>query len=372
MPSSAEWESDFRRFLTLAVEWAFRKRSTGLRIMRFGASIVIVSLGGFTMSVKLGDAVISVGSDVLFPLSVAGLVIGAILLLFGGCLVFQDTRDDREARHRKRVLVVEQRGLQNKFATPLKDSLPRGLIGLTLAKVIDTSPYFRDGALVEFGTAFREVREARSALRQGLGDIEPSDVTVVYGGVAPIPLTFLTGTYFDDLSAVVIMDWDRAANAWRGLDGDDDGDSLSEPDLSVVSAGTDEVALAISVSYEVDESAARRLSDGWPLVDMRMGKVAIGNHWSEAKQQRIAETFVRVMAKLADRGVLQVHLFMAAPNSVVFRLGRHLDRNWPALQVYQREPGDRIRFPWSIRMPSSSAPEPQLCSTVAPADAGRP
>lgn len=371
MPSSADWANDLRRFLALAVEWAFRKRSTGLRIMRYGASIVGASICGFAFSIRRGDAVLTVGSDAWLPLSVAGLVVGIGLLLYGGWLVFQDTRDERAARQRKRVLVVEQRGMQKKFATPLKDALPRGLVGLPLPKVIDTSPYFRDGALVEFGAAFMEVREARRALRQGLGDVEPSDVTVVYGGVAPVPLTFLTGTYFDDLSAVVIMDWDRAANAWRCLDGDDDGDFLSEPDLSLVPTGTDEVALAISVSYEVDESAVRRVNDGWPLLRMRMGRVEIGNHWSQAKQRRMAEAFVRVMAKLADRGVLQVHLFLAAPNSVVFRLGRHLDRNWSALQVYQREPGDLIRLPWSIQMPSSSAPEPQLCPTPAPADAGR-
>jgi hypothetical protein len=299
------------------------------------------------------------------------LVIGTALL-FGAWLVFQDTRDERAARERRRVLVVEQRGLQARFAAPLKDALPRGLVGQRVGKVIDTSPYFRDGALVEFAAAFMHVREARATLHQGLGDVEPSDVTAVYGGVAPIPLTFLTGTYFDDLSAAVIMDWDRASNAWRGLDGDDDGDCLSEPDLFLVPVGTEEVSLAISVSYEVDESAVQRLDDERPLLRMHMGRVEIGNHWSEAKQRRMAEAFARVMAKLADRGVLQVHLFLAAPNSVVFRLGRHLDRNWPALQVYQREPGDTIRFPWSIRMPSSDAPEPQLCPTPAPADVDHP
>ena len=93
--------------------------------------------------------------------------------------------------------------------------------------------------------------------------------------------------------------------------------------------------------------AARRILPGCPLLSMRMGRVEVGNHWSEAKQRRMEDAFVRVMAKLADRGVRRVHLFLAAPNSVVFRLGRHLDRNWPAVQVYQREPGDAVRFPWA-------------------------
>ncbi len=365
MPTRADWMNDLRRYLSLAVEWAFRKRSLGLRLIRCGAGIVIASLGGFFIRLQWGEVIVSLGSDVLMPLSISGLVIGVPLILTGGWFVWQDDREERAARERRRVLVVEQRGLQARFATPLRDALPRGLVGQRTEKVIDTSPYFRDGALAEFGAAFQRVRDAQVLLLDGLGDTPPSDLTAIYGGVAPVPLTFLTGTYFDDLSGVVIMDWDRAANAWRGLDGDDDGDGLSEPDLSLVRAGADEVALAISVSYEVDEEAARRILPGCVLLSMRMGRVEVGNHWSETKQRRMAEAFVRIMAKLADRGVRRVHLFLAAPNSVVFRFGRHLDRNWPTVQVYQREPRDGGRFPWSIGMPSCENPQPQLCQALS-------
>lgn len=371
MTSSAGWANGLRRALDLIVELIIRKRSNGLRVMRCGVPIVLASLGGLSFTATRGDTTLFFGSEVWFPLSIVGLVIGALLLAFGGWLLFQETKNEQAARQRKRVLVVEQRGLQKKFATPLRAALPSVLVGEPIEKVIDVSPFFRDGALVDFGSAFMEVREARSVLRQGLGDVEPSDVTVVYGGVAPVPLTYLTGTYFDDLSAVVLMDWDRTASAWRGLDGIDDGDSLSDADLTLVPPGAEDVALALSVSYEVDEAAVRGIDDGWPILEMRMGRVEIGNHWSETKQRRIADAFVRVMARLADRGVLQVHLFLAAPNSVVFRLGRHLDRNWPALRVYQREPGDQIRFPWSIQMPSANAPQPQLCPTQLRADVDR-
>ncbi len=129
--------------------------------------------------------------------------------------------------------------------------------------------------------------------------------------------------------------------------------------------------MAISVSYGVDEEAAKRILPGCALLSMRMGWVEVGNHRSETKQRRVAEAFVPVMAKLTDRGARRVHLFLAAPNSVVFRLGRHLDRNWPTVQVYQREPGDTVRFPWSIGMPTCEAPEPQLCPTPAAADVDR-
>lgn len=368
MPSRADWMNDLRRYLGLAVEWVFRKRSVGLRVMRCGAAFVLASLAGFTVSFRRGEDVLFFSSEAWLPLSIVVLFVGVVTLSLGLWLVLRDANEERAARERRRVLVVEQRGLQARFATPLRDALPPGPVGQRVEKVIDTSPYFRDGALADFGAAFMHVREARATLRLGLADTQPSDVTAVYGGVAPVPLTFLTGTYFDDLSRVIIMDWDRAANAWRALDGDDNGDGLSEPDPSLVPPGTDEVGLTISVSYAVDEDAARRILPGCPLLAMRMGQVEVGNHWSETKQRRMAEAFVRVMAKLADRGVRRVHLFLAAPNSVVFRLGRHLDRNWPAVQVYQREPGDAVRFPWSIGMPSCEAPEPQLCSTMTTAD----
>ncbi|MCB4824190.1 MULTISPECIES: SAVED domain-containing protein [Roseicella] len=365
MSSITEWNQLLRRAVAAFIEWRFRKRSASLALIGLGVSILVAALGGLAVRFRSGDTEFEFGGGASFALSAVGLAVGAALVGLGTWLLLQDRREEREARERKRVLVVEQRGLQRRFSTALREALPRALVGQIVEKVIDVTPYFRDGVLAEQAAAFMHVRDARAVLRQGLGDAQPADVTVVYGGVSPVPLTFLAGTFFDDESRVVVMDWDRTAEGWRTLDGVDDGDRLSEPDLSSVSDGTDEVSIAISVSYEVDVEAARRLDPSRPMLALRMGKVFVGNHWSEDKQCAMAETFVRTLSQLANRGVRTVHLFLAAPNSVVFRLGRCIDiRNMPTVQVYQHERSDPIVFPWSIMMPCHGAPEPAYCPTL--------
>ncbi len=363
MPWWQRWEERLGRGFDLLLDWLFRKRSIGLALVRSGTALAAVSVGGFAWRVKWGDAEFSFGGDAFLTLSLVGVGLGALLMAMGLRLVMRDHQAEARARERKRVLVVEQRGLQKRFSTPLKDAIPKALVGQIVERIIDVSPYFRDGALAEPAVAFMHVRDTRAVLRQGLGEVPPSDVTVVYGGVSPVPLTFLAGTFVEDESSVLIMDWDRIAGRWRQLDGEDDGDRFGEPDLAAIPAQTGEISVVVSVSHEVDEAAVRRLDPSRPLIALRLGKVAVGNHWSEVKQRALAEAFVRLLGALANRGVSEVHLFLAAPNSIVFRLGSHLDRNMPAVTVYQREPSDPIGFPWGIRMPAHGSSEPSYCPT---------
>lgn len=357
------WEERLGRGFDLFLEWRFRKRSIALALVRSGATLAAVSVGGVAWRVRWGDAELSFGNDTFFALSLIGLSISVSLVVVGLLVVQRDHRVEVNARERKRILVVEQRGLQTRFSTPLKEAIPKLLVGQIVERVIDVSPYFRDGALTEPAAAFIHVRDTRAVLRQGLGEIQPSDVTVVYGGISPVPLTFLAGTFVEDESGVLIMDWDRIAGRWRQLDGDDDGDRFGEPDLTAIPTKTAEVSLIVSVSYEVDETAVRRLDPSRPVIALRLRTPAVGNHWSEAKQQALSEAFVRLLGMLASRGVSEVHVFLAAPNSFVFRLGSHLDRNMPAVTVYQREPSDPTGFPWGVRMPAHGQSEAAYCPT---------
>jgi hypothetical protein len=76
------------------------------------------------------------------------------------------------------------------------------------------------------------------------------------------------------------------------------------------------------------------------------------SHWSEAKQSALADQFLDTLKQLDALGVQQIHLVLAAQNSVVFNLGRRYDkRNLPRVAVYQFERGEGTRYPWGIQMP---------------------
>ena len=99
--------------------------------------------------------------------------------------------------------------------------------------------------------------------------------------------------------------------------------------------GTKAVAVAISVSYLVDPQAINKSLLSVPIVELTLPNRSPDNHWSEAKQQRLSKEFLAVMIRLADAGVSVIHLFLAAQNSVVFRLGRAYDkRNLPGAVSY--------------------------------------
>jgi hypothetical protein len=71
-----------------------------------------------------------------------------------------------------------------------------------------------------------------------------------------------------------------------------------------------------------DRSAITKLFPTVPVVALTLSCRSPDNHWSESKQQRLAKEFLATLVNLADLGITTIHLFLAAQNSVVFRLGR--------------------------------------------------
>lgn len=368
------WGAWARHWAGETLRWVFRRRSVGSTLVKCGAAVVVTALGGgwiFSIRSRRADGEhevrLEAGAGVADAISKAGFALGCVMILAGLGLIWRDMRREERERQRRRVVVVEQRGLLPRNSAPLAEAVPPSVVGTREVLVVDHTTQLRDGIVVDRAGALTEARQLRRDLTARLRDVAPSDATIVYGGVSPVPLTFLAGVVLDDEGAVRIMDWDRFRNAWRELDGADDGERLSAPDIAAA-AGAHEVALAVTVSYAVDEDAARALYPGIPFLTMRLSNATVGNHWSEEKQQTLAGAFVDALVRLEAQGVQTVHLFFAAPNSVVFRFGRSYDgRNMPAVIVYQYERSDLARFPWGVRVPHHGEPEPSLYFPTVPA-----
>ncbi|MCG7522759.1 SAVED domain-containing protein [Ruegeria sp. Ofav3-42] len=74
--------------------------------------------------------------------------------------------------------------------------------------------------------------------------------------MTPVPYTFLTGVLLDGESSIVIYDRDRSQEAWRKIEGEDDGARFVVDGLDAISDAP-EVILAITFSYPViDEDLA--------------------------------------------------------------------------------------------------------------------
>lgn len=265
------------------------------------------------------------------------------------------------------MVVLEHRGLHQGVDTPLTSFVPKRLKGRIDAVPIDHRQSTSTSRITSPEEALSQISGLRQQLRQKRDAAGPGNVKLLYGGMAPVPLTFLTGMMIGNEAELTVMDWDRFAEKWRELDGTDDGDPFTVSGLDGLQGDTSEVALAVAVSYPSDADGIRVTIGDIPLIRLALRNLSTTAHWSAEKQSAIAQVFTDLLGDLMGKGVVRVHLFIAAPNSVVFNLGRHLDdRLHPDVLVYQYERSAVPPFPWAIQMPTHGRAAPQIVKSGAP------
>ncbi|MCY4150959.1 MAG: SAVED domain-containing protein [Aestuariivita sp.] len=136
----------------------------------------------------------------------------------------------------------------------------------------------------------------------------------------------MTGVLLDDEGTIVIEDWDRDLEAWRKIEGEDDGACFVVDGLDAISDAAEGV-LTIHFSYPVnDEDLATTFA--LQRVNLTLNSASSDGHWSQQKQNRLSQVLFE--------GAKRIHPVLAAPNSVVFTFGRRYDkRNLPEAAVYQ-------------------------------------
>ena len=340
------------------IDYALRRRPLGLWLIASGIGLMGVLLGGLALDVQVpfrGEVFkLAFSTESVGGFATTG-ALGVALLLVG--LGVHSLRRDWRAFDRKRVVVIEIRGLRDWNGQPLVQALPPHLVGQREEIAIDLRQA-RDGVLTEPDVALDKLMGLRPRVEQIESWRDRDDISVVVGGLAPVPYTFLAGVLLDDEAALTVMDWDRDARCWRDLNGEDDGARFAVEGLEAVPEAAPDVLVAVSVSYPVDLPAARARVGDSPLVALTLPAIGAANHWSAAKQTALRRQFLDAMIALKGRRVGRVHLMLAAQSSVVLGLGTAYDkRNLPPLTVYQYEGGAMI---WGVDMPVAGLDKPAL------------
>ena len=343
------------------VDFLFRRRLPGLWLIRAGLgllALLLVSLSiGVTIPTENGPLVFSFSTEGTAETIVNGAFGLAALLILAG---LGWTWRDRQALDRKRVIAIEIRGLRDTSGQPLSGAVPPTIEGRRDLLLINLRQG-QDGKISAPDAALREIQSLPYDLKRREGGLDREDIAYVMGGLAPVPFSFLVGVLTDDEGAVTLMDWNRHSQYWRSLDEPDDGKRFQIDGLDGVPAGVPEAALAVSVSYAVDLAGVSAKFPNVPVVQMTLEDGTPDSHWSEEKQQALAQQFLETAIVLGNKGVGQIHLFLAAPNSVVLRFGRAYDkRNLPRLTVYQYEQDQAPPFPWGVQMPVANASDAEL------------
>ena len=225
------------------------------------------SFEGRPVSVEFGTAGV-IPEGLLWGLS------ALCALLMAGAAGWAWTRYSAEQRRfsRKKVFVIEGRGLRDDDGSPLLAAVPETLPGTRVPYLLDLRQR-KDGVLVEPHDLLRPVDAMKIWLHQMQKGNDRSDLTTVYGGLTAVPLTFLHGVLLDDEGDIVVTDWDRTSERWKSLNGSDDTMRFEVSGLEMA-AGAPEVVLAISVSYPVlSDNLATTFA--FPVIRMTMPRLPI-------------------------------------------------------------------------------------------------
>lgn len=349
-------------FVRSFIDWVFRRRSAGVALVRVGVPLFAIVLVGLTFGVtvptSLGPFIFSwesAGSS--GALSWGVFVIASFIVLLGAYLIIRDIRQES----RKKVIVIEARGLRDWKGQPLASAVPSSIPGRREQVIVDLRQGIVDGQIVSPDAAVRRLASLPDDIARRCDGLDRSDISFVLGGLAPVPFLFLLGVIVDDESRTLIMDWDRKQHAWRALAEEDDGKRFMVTGLDAVNADMKRVALCVSASYDVLEADVRIVEADVLIIKMELEGRNTSSHWSETKQQQLAQQFLDTVMSLARQGITEISLFLAAPASLALRLGTLYDkRNLPRIEVNQYEQSDPKRFPWVARMPVAGLPHAEL------------
>lgn len=349
-------------FLRSLIDFVFRRRSVGASLIKVGVplyALVLVSLTiGITIPTKNGPLVFSWDtSGGSAALSWGVFAVATAIVATGLFLVIRDYRRE----NRQKVIVIEARGLRDWQGEPLEKAVPPSVPGRRDAVIVDVRQGLIDGQIVAPERALQKLASLPDDIARRTSGTDRSDVSFVLGGLAPVPFLFLLGVIVDDEHRTDIMDWDRKRHMWRPLDDADDGKGFDVTGLDAIAGGPARVCLCVSASYDVLEADVRLVEPAAAIVRLDLPDRSTASHWSEEKQQRLAQQFLDTVMALAAKGVSEIALFLAAPASLALRFGTVYDRrNLPRLAVNQFENADPKKYPWMVWMPVAGAAEARL------------
>ena len=209
-------------------------------------------------------------------------------------LAYQDNR----RKSRMKVIVIEFRGLRDLAVSPLLNAIPKELDGTPDPILVDIRQGIADGKITEPKAALKKLISAMQSLPSRTQGHAPEDINIVYGGLAPVPFTFLAGAWLDDERELVVMDWDRHTKCWRRSEGTDDGRRFQIFGMKEVPADAKEVALVVSASYQIQHADVRlRLGKDMPIVSMTLLHTNDSSGWSLQQQQDLGKQFFQAVKR---------------------------------------------------------------------------
>lgn len=253
-------------------------------------------------------------------------------------------------KRRRKILniAIEHSALRDKMASPLINHVSKEEGGS------DTLPIDLAGCYANGVVRGRAVQKAlditvvnlRDTLSSQIKQAGTKDVTVHYGGTAPVGLGFLAGFMLGNTSDVTVWDYNRNSGEWYKLAG------YADSNIPVVDwvnyAPGQEVCIIMEISHPIDIEDIQRKMPSIPYVKVSMSEIRYDNMSSKEKVTAFQEEFGEMLKKLNTDRVERVHIFCAAQASFNFCMGRQITKNHPSCIVYEYQNSEDEKYPWGV------------------------
>lgn len=177
---------------------------------------------------------------------------------------------------------------------------------------------------------------------------------LAYFGLAHIPLMFFAGSQVNR-QEVMLFSTNRQTGEWLPLEKRGRGPTLSihTHEFAHSSSKTD-IALYISVSYRIAEELAEDVTAKCAAsFHLSLKNPSLDVVKSEEQINTYAELFLKALTNI-NRNYYRterIHLFIAAPPPLVFRLGQQVSKTIdPTILVYNYSQRDTPKYGWALNI----------------------
>lgn len=248
-------------------------------------------------------------------------------------------------RNKKFVIGVEHIGLKKRIATSLSSSLKNG----DNVPIDLTECYENDKVSNPKKALGLTIFGIESILKSKAAEIGSNEITIVYGGMAPVGLGFLAGYLMPNTYHVEVWDYSRNAKDgrnWYKVEGHADTNRpIVDPSHYVQDK---DVCILMSISHPVSISQVRAKVSYPSYIDIRLPDIKYDSMSSIEKLKDFENEFAELLKSLAADGTERVHIFCAAQSSFNFSMGRQITRNHPVIIVYEYDISQPEKYPWGV------------------------
>ncbi|MEZ0223185.1 MAG: SAVED domain-containing protein [Alphaproteobacteria bacterium] len=226
--------------------------------------------------------------------------------------------------------------------------------------VIDQTAYHQNGKMEHPSPALVVQNNLISNVKAHL-EANPG-AQVAYYGKAHIPFVFVAGYDLSRDTPVHFFELDRANGDWTAiLPG-------KGPDLGLLVEAkgpkkSDDAVIRVSISYPVGPAEVDEVIDGAHRdIHIRLAHPKVDAIRFRDQVDEIASKFQAALDDLRNNtGAKRIHVFCAAPMSVVFALGRRVNKTLhPPIWIYNYSASTNPRYAWAVRLNELRTPTVEM------------